>query len=77
MSDDLVPINGRKLRQFRKHVAWTQERLAFEAGISRSYVAEIERGGKRPRPLVAQALADALDVQLDALLIGTAGPRNS
>jgi len=35
---------GRNLRAIRKSKGFSQERLAFDAGIDRSYVGKIERG---------------------------------
>lgn len=35
---------GRNLRAIRKSKGFSQEQLAYEAGIDRSYVGKIERG---------------------------------
>ena len=59
-----MPINGLKVRAYRKKRGWTQDDLAEHARISRSYLAEIERGTKRPRLLVTEALATALGVTI-------------
>ena len=63
-----VTIDGETLRQMRDAAGWSQERLARQAGISRSYVAEIERGQRKPRMLVANAIAKSLRVDLERLL---------
>ena len=76
---DLVPINGMRLRMWRKNRNWTDELGVFHSGmsqqdladhslVSRSYIAELEKGTKRPRPLVADALATALDITVDELI---------
>lgn len=65
-----VPINGRLVRAARNKHKWGQTQLASKAGVSRSYVAEIELGVKKPRFLVANALANALGIPLDSLLLG-------
>jgi transcriptional regulator with XRE-family HTH domain len=46
----------------------SQSELSRVTGVSRSYIAEIEKGTKQPRMLVARALATALEVDLDDLL---------
>lgn len=83
MSVDLVPVNGKRIKAYRKYKNWSQNELARRANVSRSYLAEIEQGVKSPRFLYAQAIADALDVSVDDLrrsanLSRTAGstPRN-
>lgn len=66
---DLVPINGAKLRIYRKTRGFTQQTLADRAGISRSFVAEIERGAKLPRVPVARSIAEVLAVELATLTL--------
>jgi ribosome-binding protein aMBF1 (putative translation factor) len=59
---------GRRLRGLREARGWTLGQLAYESGVSRNYLSELESGRRRsPRvgPLVA--LADALKVSLDEL----------
>ncbi len=65
---DLVPINGQRLRMVRKQLGWSQQQLADASQVSRSYIAEIEKGQKRPRPLVAESLARALDREVWELI---------
>lgn len=70
-----VTIDGAKLKRLRESRPsprtesgrMTQDDLADAAHISRSYIAEIERNRRRPRFLVAQAIAEALRVDLDML----------
>jgi transcriptional regulator with XRE-family HTH domain len=66
---DLVNINGAKLRLYRKSRGYTQQTLADRAGVSRSFIAEIERGAKLPRVPVARSLAGVLAVELELLTI--------
>ena len=66
---DLVPINGERLRAFRTSAQWSQQELADASMVSRSYIAEIEKGQKSPRPLVAESLANALGLRLDRDLL--------
>lgn len=63
-----VSMDGEKLRKIRDARHLTQTQLARKAGISRSYIAEIERGDRRPRMLVANAIARTLRVDLGDLV---------
>jgi len=58
----------RLVRQLRKARGWSQEQLAEQADLNRSYVGEIERGTAAPSLQTAEKLAQALDLQLSALL---------
>lgn len=44
MGSPVCEAFGRNLREIRKSKGFSQERLAHEAGIDRSYVGKIERG---------------------------------
>lgn len=44
MDEQVLKILGQRIREKRKSLDWTQEDLAAEAGIDRSYVGGIERG---------------------------------
>lgn len=44
MPDDPRVLFGRRLAQLRRAKGWSQEILAFESGLARSYVGGIERG---------------------------------
>lgn len=35
---------GKHLAQLRKGMGWSQEKLALESGIARSYIGDVERG---------------------------------
>ncbi|MCU1676331.1 MAG: sensor protein [Frankiales bacterium] len=63
------PSIAEALRQARMRRGWTREDLAHHSGVSYGAIAQIEAGRRtdvRLRSLVA--LADALDVSVDALL---------
>lgn len=54
---------GDKLRELRKQHRWTLEYLAEKAGLSKSYLWELEnRESQRPSAEKLTALADALGV---------------
>jgi transcriptional regulator with XRE-family HTH domain len=61
----LLERNVRRLREARE---WSQEQLAFEAGIDRTYVSGVERGVRNPTMLVVERIAAALAVRMDELL---------
>jgi transcriptional regulator with XRE-family HTH domain len=41
-------IVGRNIRAARKELGWSQEDLAFETDIDRTYISGIERGVRNP-----------------------------
>jgi transcriptional regulator with XRE-family HTH domain len=65
-----VGLNVRKLREKR---GWSQEELAFEADLHRTYISGVERGIRNPTVSVLQEIAKALDVSPSRLLDLTKG----
>ena len=65
----LIEIFGRNVRQARKDKGWTQEQLAFEAGVKRAYLSEVENGQRNVSLDVVEKLAKALDVSSDVLMV--------
>ena len=59
---------GREVKQARDAIRKSQETLAFEAGIHRTYVSQLERGQKSPTLAVIVRLARALNVQPSELI---------
>lgn len=57
---------GRRLRELREAKGWTQQRLAEAAGLKVSRIGWLEQGRNGPTWASAIALAQALDVSLDA-----------
>lgn len=55
-------IFGAIVRSFRKKYEWTQEDLADRAGLTTTYVGQVERGDKVPSLTVVLKLAHALEV---------------
>lgn len=64
---DRVGTNIRKLRNGKK---LSQEELAHEAGMDRSYLSEIENGRKNISIMMLEQIADALGVKPTFLLGG-------
>lgn len=53
---------GDELRKARMAAGWTQEKLAFEAGLSRPYISELENDLKSPTVDTLFMLCDALGI---------------
>lgn len=68
---DLANVNdrfGHAVRALRESRHWSQERLAEQADLNRSYLGELERGGATPSLLTVLKLASALQVTPSALV---------
>lgn len=47
---------------------WSQEQLAFESNLQRSYISEIETGKRNPTLDVVETIARVLEVRVIELL---------
>jgi transcriptional regulator with XRE-family HTH domain len=56
------------MKRLRKERGWSQEALADEAGLDRTYISGIERRVKNPTVTVVDRVATALGCQLGELL---------
>jgi transcriptional regulator with XRE-family HTH domain len=56
------------MKRLRKERGWSQEALADEAGLDRTYISGIERVVRNPTITVVERVALALDCQIGALL---------
>ncbi len=65
---DLPQILGRNVRRFRLQKGLSQEELALETDMKRSYVSDVERGTRNPSVKAVARLAEALQVEPDVLL---------
>jgi transcriptional regulator with XRE-family HTH domain len=65
----LRQIVARNLRVLRKQKRLSQEELAFQAGINRNYVGQIEREEKSPTVDMIEKLAAAMGVRPEELLV--------
>jgi len=68
MAEDARILFGRRLRDLRKQAGLSQEALAHESGLDRSYVGGVERGEYNISLLNICLLADALNLQPAELL---------
>jgi len=59
---------GLNVRRFRTERGWSQEELAFECGLHRTYISGVERGIRTPTVLVLDEIATALKVPAHRLL---------
>lgn len=64
----LIEVFGRNVRAARKQQGWTQEQLAFEAGVKRAYLSEVENGQRNVSLDVVEKLAQALGIKADVLM---------
>lgn len=64
----LPQILGRNVREARKRRGLSQEQLALEADMKRSYVSDMERGTRNPSVKAIERLAAALGVDPWTLL---------
>lgn len=65
---DLRKLVGKNVRRFRRQIGLSQEGLAFEAAMDRTYVSGVERGVRNPTVTVLGRLAKALKVSPAKLL---------
>ncbi len=68
---------GRRVRMSRDAQGWTQEDLAAEAGLDRTYVGSIERGERNVALLNINKLALALGEPFDGFLPWRTGRRRT
>lgn len=59
---------GRVLRELRNAASLSQEALALEADVDRTFVSQIERGIRQPSLATIFKLAAALDVKASSLI---------
>ena len=60
---------GERIRQQRESCGLTQDQLSRKAEIGRVTLARLENGGQAPRFKTLTAIAQALEVDVDALLV--------
>lgn len=68
MKYDPLQVFGQHLIKLRKAHGWSQEKLALESGLARSYISGIERGQRNIALLNICTLAETLGVQPKEML---------
>tara|TARA_R110002110_G_scaffold312446_5_gene525798 strand:- start:147 stop:371 length:225 start_codon:yes stop_codon:yes gene_type:complete len=61
---------GANLRRIRRECGLSQEALAFECGLHRTYVSGVERGIRNPTVVILDKIATALNVPASELVEG-------
>ena len=67
----MIDINkkvGINIRNCRKKKSWSQEQLAFDSGLHRAYIGQIERGEKNVGIRNLYKIAKSLGVRTQDLL---------
>lgn len=72
MAATIPPTLGRRVADCRDRLGWTQKMLAERAGLSVTFISEIENDRRAPGTDALLALADALGASLDYLVKGVA-----
>jgi transcriptional regulator with XRE-family HTH domain len=65
---DIQQRLGANLRKLRTAKGWSQEQFAFEAGIHRTHISDLERGARNPTISVMEKLTICLGVNVGELL---------
>lgn len=68
MQVDIRLLFGRHLAEIRRTKGWSQEKLALESGLARSYLGGVERGQRNIALVNICKLADTLGIPPSDLL---------
>jgi transcriptional regulator with XRE-family HTH domain len=55
---------GIKVKKFRINMGWSQEKLALNADLDRTYIPGIEKGERNVSIVVIEKIAIALDIEI-------------
>lgn len=72
--DASQPSVGERIKKAREELGWTQERLASEAKISKSFLSDVERGERDMSAGYLLKVSNALGASLNYLLRGIVEP---
>ncbi len=65
---DICKQVGQNIRRLREDKGWSQEQLADETGLHRTYISGIERGVRNPTVRIIAKVAEMLQVEPRELL---------
>jgi transcriptional regulator with XRE-family HTH domain len=68
--DEMLEVLGSRIRERRTTLGWTQEDLADQAQVDRSYVGGVERGERNVTFTMLCRLCAAMDCDVAALTHG-------
>jgi len=71
----IINIVADNVRSLRKSAELSQEELAHEAGLDRTYISQVERRQRNVTIVVLAKIAEALKVTPDRLLVAPARRR--
>jgi transcriptional regulator with XRE-family HTH domain len=74
---DIREVFARNLRHLRREKKMSQEALADEAGVDRTYISALERGVYSASITMVEKLANVLGVEASVLLERHVRPRRS
>ena len=66
--EDILQKFGENLKKVRETKGLTQEAVAYNSGLSRSYYTEVELGRRNPSLINLTKLAEALQITVSELL---------
>ena len=69
----IITVVARNVRAARKEASLSQEELAHEADLDRTYISQVERGLRNVTITVLAKIARALKTTPDKLLFGEVG----
>jgi transcriptional regulator with XRE-family HTH domain len=65
---DITQLFGEKVRSIRKEQQLSQDELADQCGLHRTYIGAVERGERNITLINAEKIANALQVSLSELV---------
>lgn len=68
-----MPSVGERIRKRRNELGWTQDALAQKAGVSKSFLSDLENGKRNVGADTLYDIARALSLSLDYLMSGAEG----
>ena len=66
---DILKLFGSNLRKYRIAAGKSQEKLAEECGLHRTYISDVERFQRSISLINIQKIADALDIEVHKLFV--------